>query len=75
MPLLQKLKKFLLSLEDVFHVLRNSDIQIGLVGLAGNVVCIAILSRPQMRSSINLILCALSCFDIVVISTSMMMLR
>jgi hypothetical protein len=48
---------------------------IGVIGLVGNGICIAILSRPQMKGSTNLILCALSCFDIVVITTSMMMFR
>jgi len=48
---------------------------IGIVGFVGNGLCIAILSRPQMRSSLNLILCALASFDIVVIATSMLMLR
>ena len=48
---------------------------IGLVGLVGNGLCIAILSRKQMRNSTNLILCALASFDTVVIITSMLMLR
>ena len=48
---------------------------IGLIGLFGNLICIAILSRPQMKSSINLILCALASFDVAVIITSVLMLR
>jgi len=48
---------------------------IGVVGLAGNAIVLAILSRPRMRNSTNLILCALATFDVVVIITSMLMLR
>ena len=48
---------------------------IGIIGLIGNGICIAILSRPQMKSSTNLILCALASFDAVLIVTSMLMLR
>ncbi len=48
---------------------------IGVVGLVGNGLCIAVLTRPQMRSSTNLILTALATFDSVVIATSMLMLR
>ena len=48
---------------------------IGVIGLVGNGICVAILSRPQMKSSTNAILCALASFDLVVIVTSMLMLR
>ena len=48
---------------------------IGVVGLVGNGLCIAVLTRPQMRNSTNLILTALATFDSVVIATSMLMLR
>ena len=48
---------------------------IGVVGLIGNGLCIAVLTRPQMRNSTNLILTALATFDSVVIATSMLMLR
>lgn len=47
---------------------------VGVVGLVGNLLCVAVLTRPQMRSSTNMILCALATFDLVVIATSMLML-
>eukprot|EP00094_Tigriopus_californicus_P010708 TCALIF_10327-PA protein Name:"Similar to FR FMRFamide receptor (Drosophila melanogaster)" AED:0.29 eAED:0.30 QI:13/0/0/1/1/0.5/2/0/145 len=47
---------------------------IGVIGLVGNIICIAILSRPHMKSSTNLILCALASFDVMVILCSMFML-
>ncbi len=59
--------------EFVLHGIFTSLICV--VGFVGNVISIAILSRPQMKSSTNLILCALSLFDCVVIATSMMMFR
>jgi len=46
---------------------------IGLLGLLGNAISIFILSRPQMRSSINCLLIGLASFDIVLILTSILM--
>ena len=49
---------------------------VGIIGLIGNLVCIAVLRRPQMRrNSTNVILVALATFDAIVIVTSMLMLR
>ena len=49
---------------------------VGLIGLIGNLVCIAVLRRPQMRrNSTNVILVALATFDAILIVTSMLMLR
>ena len=43
---------------------------VGIIGLIGNLMCIAVLRRPQMkRNSTNVILVALSTFDAVVIVT------
>lgn len=48
---------------------------VGVVGLVGNIVCIAVLRRPQMRrNSTNVILAALATFDALLIITSMLML-
>lgn len=44
---------------------------IGLVGILGNSLSLIILSRPQMRSSINYLLIALARCDIILIITSM----
>ncbi|KAK7087045.1 G-protein coupled receptor activity protein [Halocaridina rubra] len=46
---------------------------IGLLGLAGNIISITILSRPKMRSSINCCLIGLTSFDMIVTSTSILM--
>ncbi|GAB6023165.1 hypothetical protein CHUAL_007990 [Chamberlinius hualienensis] len=46
---------------------------IGLMGLAGNILSIIVLSRPQMRSSINCCLIGLATFDILVLVTSTLM--
>ena len=48
---------------------------IGLVGLLGNILCILILRRMQMRTkcSTNVILAALASFDGLVVITSMFM--
>lgn len=46
---------------------------IGLLGLAGNLISITILSRPKMRSSINCCLIGLTSFDMIVTSTSILM--
>jgi hypothetical protein len=49
---------------------------VGVVGLIGNLVCIGVLRRPQMRrNSTNVILAALATFDAILIITSMLMLR
>lgn len=44
---------------------------IGMVGILGNSLSLIILSRPQMRSSINYLLMALARCDIILIITSM----
>lgn len=44
---------------------------IGLIGILGNSLSLIILSRPQMRSSINYLLIALARCDIILIITSM----
>lgn len=44
---------------------------IGFVGILGNSLSLVILSRPQMRSSINYLLIALARCDIILIITSM----
>merc|ERR1719500_592081 len=46
---------------------------IGVLGLIGNTISITILSRPQMKSSINCLLIGLASFDIVLIITSILM--
>ncbi len=46
---------------------------IGVLGLVGNMISIIVLSRPQMRSSINVILIGLASFDSVLIATSIFM--
>lgn len=51
-------------------VLLNS---IGIIGIAGNVLSMLILSRPQMRSSINYLLIGLARCDTVLIVTSMLL--
>ena len=45
---------------------------VGLLGLIGNTLSIVVLSRPQMRQSINCILIGLAIFDIIVIVTSIL---
>lgn len=48
---------------------------VGFIGLVGNIICIIVLRRPQMRgNSTNIILSALSAFDACLIVTSMLML-
>ena len=48
---------------------------VAFVGLLGNLVCILVLRRPQMRhSSTNVILATLATFDAVLIVTSVLML-
>ena len=48
---------------------------VGFIGLIGNIICILVLGRPQMRgNSTNVILTALSAFDAFLIVTSMLML-
>ena len=48
---------------------------VAFVGLVGNLVCIGVLRRPQMRhNSTNLILATLATFDAVLIVTSVLML-
>lgn len=46
---------------------------IGMIGAVGNIISITILSRPQMRSSINYLLIGLACCDTVLIITSMIL--
>lgn len=46
---------------------------VGLLGIAGNLISITILSRPKMRSSINCCLIGLTSFDMIVTSTSILM--
>lgn len=46
---------------------------IGVVGILGNVLSMVILSRPQMRSSINYLLIGLARCDTVLIVTSMLL--
>ncbi|XP_040578439.2 FMRFamide receptor [Lepeophtheirus salmonis] len=46
---------------------------IGILGLVGNLLSIAILSRPQMKGSTNTILIGLASFDIILILTSILM--
>ncbi|GMT33609.1 hypothetical protein PFISCL1PPCAC_24906, partial [Pristionchus fissidentatus] len=43
---------------------------IGLFGLIGNTISAFIYSRKEVRSSMNVYLCALACSDIVIIITS-----
>ncbi|XP_068245096.1 FMRFamide receptor-like [Palaemon carinicauda] len=47
---------------------------IGLLGLAGNIISITILSSSRMRSSINCCLIGLTTFDMIVTITSILML-
>lgn len=42
---------------------------IGVLGLVGNVISSIVLSRPQMKSSINCILIGLASFDSILIVT------
>lgn len=46
---------------------------IGMIGILGNSLSLIILSRPQMRSSINYLLIALARCDIILIITSMLL--
>lgn len=46
---------------------------IGVIGIAGNILSMLILSRPQMRSSINYLLIGLARCDTVLIVTSMLL--
>ncbi|XP_059219521.1 FMRFamide receptor [Stomoxys calcitrans] len=46
---------------------------VGILGIIGNVISMIILSRPQMRSSINYLLIGLACCDTVLIITSMLL--
>ncbi|XP_064110771.1 FMRFamide receptor-like [Macrobrachium nipponense] len=47
---------------------------VGLLGLAGNIISITILSSTKMRSSINCCLIGLTSFDMIVTVTSILML-
>lgn len=46
---------------------------VGLMGIIGNIISIVILSRPQMRSSINYLLIGLACCDTALIITSVLL--
>ncbi|XP_074039002.1 FMRFamide Receptor [Leptinotarsa decemlineata] len=46
---------------------------IGMLGVLGNIISMIILSRPQMRSSINYLLIGLARIDTVLIITSMLL--
>lgn len=46
---------------------------VGVLGVIGNVISMIILSRPQMRSSINYLLIGLACCDTVLIITSVLL--
>ncbi|CAH2004004.1 unnamed protein product [Acanthoscelides obtectus] len=46
---------------------------VGLLGLIGNIISMIILSRPQMRSSINYLLIGLARIDTVLIVTSILL--
>jgi hypothetical protein len=46
---------------------------IGLLGLVGNIIAVVVLSRPQMKSSINVILIGLASADSILIVTSILM--
>lgn len=46
---------------------------VGVLGIFGNILSIIILSRPQMRSSINYLLIALARCDIILIVTSILL--
>lgn len=46
---------------------------VGILGIIGNIISMIILSRPQMRSSINYLLIGLACCDSVLIITSMLL--
>ena len=45
----------------------------GILGLLGNVISIVVLTRPQMKSSINIILVGLVSCDSILIVTSILM--
>ena len=47
---------------------------VGLIGLIGNIICIMVLRRPQMRGNCtNVILTALAAFDAFLLITSILM--
>ena len=46
---------------------------VGILGLLGNVISIVVLTRPQMKSSINIILVGLVSCDSILIVTSILM--
>jgi len=46
---------------------------VGCLGLLGNALSVVILSRPQMKSSINTMLVGLVCCDSVLVLTSLFM--
>ncbi|KAL9902177.1 FMRFamide Receptor isoform 1-T7 [Glossina fuscipes fuscipes] len=46
---------------------------VGILGIIGNIISMIILSRPQMRSSINYLLIGLACCDTILIVTSMLL--
>ena len=59
------------SFEFLVHGVLN--FLIGVLGLLGNVICIVILSRPQMKSSINTLLIGLVSCDSLLIVTSILL--
>ncbi|KAJ8960432.1 hypothetical protein NQ318_013715 [Aromia moschata] len=61
--------------DNVFRFVTNGFLIniIGVLGLLGNIISMIILSRPQMRSSINYLLIGLARIDTVLIVTSMLL--
>lgn len=56
-----------------FWLLGVIGILLGLLGIFGNLMSIRILSHKQMRSSVNFILIALACSDLILIVTSILL--
>uniref|UniRef100_A0A6A7G2Q3 FMRFamide receptor-like n=1 Tax=Hirondellea gigas TaxID=1518452 RepID=A0A6A7G2Q3_9CRUS len=54
----------------IYGILLNS---VGGMGLVGNILSVMILSRPNMRSSINCCFVGLSTFDSILLTTSILM--
>lgn len=73
--------------EDVYNTSHSSSLNaldfwvcgiilntVGIVGILGNILSMIILSRPQMRSSINYLLIGLARCDTILIITSMLLI-